>query len=71
MDIKNPNLEYMTLFFEIHNSIDFINLGIAMPENVLEGFRFAGYRWLARAFSFKVTPIPKFVNDLASGILKT
>lgn len=42
-----------------------------MPENVLEGFRYTGYKWLARAFAFKQYDKPAYLDDLTSGILKS
>lgn len=33
-----------------------------MPENVLEGFRYTGYKWLARAYNFRQLPRPKYID---------
>lgn len=41
-----------------------------MPENVLETFRFTGYKWLSRAFGFRQCPRPAYIDGLTSGILK-
>lgn len=42
-----------------------------MAENVLEAFKYTGYKWLARVYSFKQYPKPSFLVDLTAGILKT
>lgn len=70
IDIRDPNIDFMTLFFDIHNSTSFYNIGIAMAENVLEAFKYTGYKWLARVYSFKQYPKPSFLVDLTAGILK-
>jgi hypothetical protein len=61
----------MDLYFFIHNSTKIIIADIAMPENVFEEFKFVGYKWLTRAFGFKQRTIPKYIGDLASGLVKT
>ena len=62
--VKYPDLILMEFFFELHSSI-------AMPENILESFRYTGYRWMERTFAFKKLSKPVYAEDITSGILKT
>jgi hypothetical protein len=60
----------MGLFFYIHNSIYQIIADYPMPENILEGFRLTGFKWLARTFAFKQCIVPKYITDLSFGLMK-
>ena len=58
--IKQPDLRFLRLFFDLHGSV-------AMPDSLLDTFRYTGYRWLARAYGFKKLAKPAYVEEITSG----
>lgn len=42
-----------------------------MPENVAEGLRYNGYRWMSKTYAFRQMDKPDYIGELTSGILKT
>ena len=62
MKIKAPNLIFFEFFFEIQRTV-------AMPDNVLENFKYTGHRWLSRCFSFKKCPRPSYIDEITSGMI--
>lgn len=42
-----------------------------MPDNVLENFKYTGYRWLSRCFSFKKCLRPPYIDEITSGIIQS
>lgn len=64
MKIKAPNLIFFEFFFEIHRNV-------AMPDNVLVNFKYTGYRWLSRCFSFKKCSRPSYIDEITSGMVES